>query len=111
VLQINALLLLAFLVLGFISLCVGSVHIDPGQILWSLIDAVTGRHSLSSREELIVLSVRLPRIIFAGIVGAVLSLGGVVFQALLRNPLADPYVLGISGGSALGAIKIGRAHV
>jgi iron complex transport system permease protein len=48
--------------------------------------------------------VRLPRIIFAGIVGAALSLGGVVFQALLRNPLADPYVLGISGGSALGAI-------
>ncbi len=49
-------------------------------------------------------SVRLPRILFAGIVGASLSLGGVVFQALLRNPLADPYVLGISGGSALGAI-------
>jgi iron complex transport system permease protein len=48
--------------------------------------------------------VRLPRIIFAGIVGASLSLGGVIFQALLRNPLADPYVLGISGGSALGAI-------
>ncbi|MCK7509056.1 MAG: iron ABC transporter permease [Desulfobacterales bacterium] len=47
---------------------------------------------------------RLPRILFAGIVGASLSLGGVVFQALLRNPLADPYVLGISGGSALGAI-------
>lgn len=49
-------------------------------------------------------SVRLPRILFAGIVGASLSLGGVVFQALLRNPLADPYILGISGGSALGAI-------
>jgi iron complex transport system permease protein len=48
--------------------------------------------------------VRLPRIIFAGIVGASLSLGGVVFQAILRNPLADPYILGISGGSALGAI-------
>jgi iron complex transport system permease protein len=59
---------------------------------------------LSAREELIIFSVRLPRIIFAGIVGASLSLGGVVFQALLRNPLADPYVLGISGGSALGAI-------
>lgn len=49
-------------------------------------------------------SVRLPRIFFAGIVGASLSIGGVVFQAMLRNPLADPYVLGISGGSALGAI-------
>jgi iron complex transport system permease protein len=59
---------------------------------------------MSSQEELILFSVRLPRILFAGIVGASLALGGVVFQALLRNPLADPYVLGISGGSALGAI-------
>lgn len=97
-------MLIVFLALCFISLCAGSVHIGPGQVLQSLVDAVTGRHSLSSREELIVFSVRLPRIIFAGIVGAALSLGGVVFQALLRNPLADPYVLGISGGSALGAI-------
>jgi iron complex transport system permease protein len=104
VLQISALMLIVFLALCFISLCAGSVHIGPGQVLQSLVDAVTGRHSLSSREELIVFSVRLPRIIFAGIVGAALSLGGVVFQALLRNPLADPYVLGISGGSALGAI-------
>ena len=97
-------MLIVFLALCFISLCAGSVHIGPGQVLQSLADAVTGRHSLSSQEELIVFSVRLPRIIFAGIVGAALSLGGVVFQALLRNPLADPYVLGISGGSALGAI-------
>jgi iron complex transport system permease protein len=97
-------MLIVFLALCFIALCVGSVHIGPGQVFQSLVDAVTGRHSLSSREELIVFSVRLPRIIFAGIVGAALSLGGVVFQALLRNPLADPYVLGISGGSALGAI-------
>ena len=48
--------------------------------------------------------VRLPRILFAGVVGASLSVSGVVFQAILRNPLADPFVLGISGGSALGAI-------
>ena len=66
--------------------------------------ALSGQVSAPSEEELILFSVRLPRILFAGIVGASLSLGGVVFQALLRNPLADPYVLGISGGSALGAI-------
>ena len=70
----------------------------------SFTDIFTGRYSLSAQDELIIFSVRLPRIIFAGIVGASLSLSGVVFQALLRNPLADPYVLGISGGSALGAI-------
>ena len=95
---------LLFLTLGLISLCVGSVHINPINVLKSLVNAFTGTVSLSSQEELILFSVRLPRIIFAGIVGASLSLGGVVFQAMLRNPLADPYVLGISGGSALGAI-------
>jgi iron complex transport system permease protein len=104
VLKISGLLLLVFLAIGFISLSVGSVPVGPGQILQSLYAALTGGHSLSAQEELIVFSVRLPRIIFAGIVGASLSLRGVVFQALLRNPLADPYVLGISGGSALGAI-------
>jgi iron complex transport system permease protein len=95
---------IVFLVIGAVSLCVGSVHIDFTHILRDLSKALTGNLSIDSQEELIIFSVRLPRIIFAGIVGASLSLGGVIFQALLRNPLADPYVLGISGGSALGAI-------
>jgi iron complex transport system permease protein len=95
---------LLFLALCLISLSVGSVHINLINVLNSLTNAFTGTDSLSSQEELILFSVRLPRIIFAGIVGASLSIGGVVFQAMLRNPLADPYVLGISGGSALGAI-------
>lgn len=52
----------------------------------------------------IFVQVRLPRIILACIVGAALACSGVVFQALLRNPLADPYILGISSGAGLGAI-------
>jgi iron complex transport system permease protein len=104
VLKISALMFLLFLAICLISLSVGSVHINLIKVLGSLTNAFTGTASLSSQEELILFSVRLPRIIFAGIVGASLSLGGVVFQAMLRNPLADPYVLGISGGSALGAI-------
>ena len=48
--------------------------------------------------------VRLPRVCLAGIVGAALSVAGAGFQALLRNPLADPFLLGVSGGGALGAI-------
>jgi len=104
VLKISALMFLLFLAICLIALSVGSVHINLIKVLGSLTNAFTGTASLSSQEELILFSVRLPRIIFAGIVGASLSLGGVVFQAMLRNPLADPYVLGISGGSALGAI-------
>lgn len=89
--------------LSLAALCLGAVHIAFADVVGAIVNALSGKVS-ASEEELILFSVRLPRIVFAGIVGASLSLGGVVFQALLRNPLADPYVLGISGGSALGAI-------
>jgi iron complex transport system permease protein len=54
----------------------------------------------------IVLRIRLPRVLLAVLVGASLSVAGVLFQALLRNPLADPYILGVSGGAALGGILV-----
>jgi len=60
--------------------------------------------SAGSVPEAIIRQIRLPRVMLAALVGAALSLGGLVFQALLRNPLAEPYILGISGGSAIGAI-------
>jgi iron complex transport system permease protein len=60
--------------------------------------------SISSDYGLIVLNIRLPRILLAIFVGASLSVAGASFQALLRNPLADPYVLGISMGAAVGSI-------
>ena len=59
---------------------------------------------LSSDYGMIVIDIRLPRILLAIVVGASLSVAGTSFQALLRNPLADPYVLGVSSGAALGAI-------
>jgi iron complex transport system permease protein len=54
----------------------------------------------------IVLRVRLPRVLLGALVGACLAVSGVLFQAMLRNPLADPYVLGVSGGAALGGILV-----
>jgi len=54
--------------------------------------------------QTIIWKIRLPRVIIAVLVGGSLSLGGLVFQALLRNPLAEPYILGISGGAAIGGI-------
>ena len=51
-----------------------------------------------------MVDIRLPRILLGIVVGAALSVAGASFQALLRNPLADPYVLGVSSGAALGAI-------
>ena len=52
----------------------------------------------------IFIGVRLPRVILAALVGAALACSGAVLQAILRNPLADPYILGISSGAGLGVI-------
>lgn len=83
-----------------ISLIIGTADISAGDI-W---DLITGGVSREDPSRLILLKIRLPRIILAGLVGFALSLGGVVFQALLRNPLADPFILGVSSGSAFGAV-------
>lgn len=100
VIRVSALLAAAFVALSAISLGVGAAKID---VLGLLRDSMGGI-SMPETDNAILFSIRLPRIIFAGMVGASLSVAGVVFQALLRNPLADPYILGISGGAALGGI-------
>jgi len=82
------------------ALATGSSSISFKDILLSL----SGGNATDPTTETILWQIRLPRVILAVVVGAVLSLGGMVFQALLRNPLAEPYILGISGGSAIGAI-------
>jgi iron complex transport system permease protein len=68
---------------------------------WQLL---LGQGAPDATLETIVWQLRWPRVVLAAGVGATLSLGGLVFQALLRNPLAEPYILGVSGGSAVGAI-------
>ena len=67
-------------------------------------NVLLGNGGPDSTLEIIIWQLRWPRVVLAATVGATLSLGGLVFQALLRNPLAEPYILGISGGSAVGAI-------
>ncbi|MBB4823326.1 iron complex transport system permease protein [Sporosarcina luteola] len=57
-------------------------------------------------EELIIWNIRVPRVLLAFLVGASLSIAGAAFQGLLRNPLADPYTIGVSSGSALGAVTV-----
>jgi len=58
---------------------------------------------ISRTHELIVLNIRLPRVIAAAIIGAGLSAVGATYQGMFANPMADPYVLGVSAGAALGA--------
>ncbi len=59
---------------------------------------------LDEIDRAILLEVRIPRVLLAALLGGALSVAGVVFQALLRNPLADPYVLGVSGGASIGGV-------
>ena len=105
VIRICILLMLAFIAVAIVSVLIGPANIGTGQalkgILYGWQEGYTG---LTPSEKTIIFSIRLPRVIFAGLIGASLSVAGVIFQALLRNPLADPFILGISSGSAVGAI-------
>ncbi len=94
-------ILAALLVVSLVaSLTIGSTSAG-------LLDLLAPSTAEAAESATIVLGVRLPRILLAAAVGACLSAAGVCFQALLRNPLADPYILGISGGAGLGAILAG----
>lgn len=105
VIIISSLLTLLLLSVGLFSLTIGSVKIKPQQTIMVLFRSlVTPDEKEKDVEEMILLSLRLPRVLLAGLVGAGLSMAGVVFQVLLRNPLADPYILGVSSGSAVGTI-------
>jgi iron complex transport system permease protein len=88
-----------------IALKLGAVQVSLYGLGRDLIRVLL-RHSsgLSTDYGMIVVDIRLPRILLAIVVGASLSVAGTSFQALLRNPLADPYVLGISSGAAVGTV-------
>lgn len=94
---VTLLTLLVWLVIAATGLTFGSSEFGGLDLLLRWIGG-----DLTTTEEAILYRARLPRVIFAGLVGAALAVGGAVFQAVLRNPLADPYILGISGGAALG---------
>ncbi len=91
-------LILLLLVLSAVSLLAGTVWLDPAQTLAALFDP----HPDLAR--LIVTEVRLPRLVLALLVGGILGLSGAVLQGLLRNPLAEPGLLGVSSGASLGAV-------
>ena len=82
------------------SVSFGASGIGPGD-LWR---ALAGSDDPTARS--ILFQLRLPRAVLAGLVGGALGLSGCTLQALLRNPLAEPYVLGVSGGAAVGAVTI-----
>ncbi len=90
------------LVVGvLLSVMVGSVDIDPREVVQALLGI---RVAPEDPVVTIVRQIRLPRAILAGMVGACLALAGLGFQAISRNPLADPAVLGVSSGASFGVL-------
>jgi iron complex transport system permease protein len=100
-------LLTGLLVLAIIlAVGVGTVAV-PARVIISVLLNHSGMLRLpriwTASDETIILQIRLPRVLGAALVGTGLSVAGAMFQGLLRNPLADPYVIGVSGGAGLGA--------
>lgn len=88
----------ALLVAAVLALAMGAVSVAPGELLGAL--AGSG----DAQAVAIVRDIRLPRLVLGALVGAGLSVSGVALQGTLRNPLAEPYLLGVSGGAAVGAV-------
>jgi iron complex transport system permease protein len=107
--------LLAALVLAG---AVGAVHIPPLQVLRILLSRLPGVHlapTWEPMEAVILWQIRLPRVVMGALAGMALSVAGGAYQGLFKNPLADPYVLGVSSGAALGGAValafLGRLHL
>jgi iron complex transport system permease protein len=91
---------LVLLVVAAVSLFVGSAGLSPRAVA----RALAGRAGAESVEAVVTLQLRLPRVLAATLAGGALAVAGVAFQALTRNPLAEPSILGVSSGAAFGVV-------
>lgn len=100
-----AVLAILVVAVGVFSVAIGSEHVGMGSVIRIVAAEITGRIAeVSPEQRTIIADIRFPRVLMAIVVGAALAVAGSAYQALLRNPLADPGILGISSGAALGAI-------
>jgi iron complex transport system permease protein len=100
---IGTVVLVASALLGIL---VGPVGLSPAGILRELVDRLPVANvasGLSEQEAAILWQLRMPRVVLGGLVGAMLAISGAAYQGVFRNPLADPYLLGVAAGAGLGA--------
>jgi iron complex transport system permease protein len=91
---------------GLLSILLGAVDLDPAAVARSVVDRLPFVHldsGFTDRQEAILWELRMPRVVLAGIVGGTLAVAGGAYQGAFRNPLADPYLLGVAAGAGLGA--------
>src|SRR6476659_8970785 len=91
--------LFALIIMLILSMAIGSVFIPPSE-LWRVVTGVAANETFRT----ILLDIRLPRTVLIALVGAALAGSGATYQGLFRNPLADPYLIGVASGAGLGAI-------
>jgi iron complex transport system permease protein len=101
--RLTVLLVAAVSITAILSMGAGAVFIEPLVVLKRCFGALTGNY-IGDSVDLILFGTRLPRIILAAAVGSALATSGVAAQTLFRNPLASPYIIGVSNGAALGAV-------
>ncbi len=99
-------LALLLLISVILSAGIGSVALHPLEIVRVLWHHLGGHVRVDETTDNIVWNLRLPRIALALLVGAALAVAGALMQALFHNPMADPYIVGVSSGAALGAVII-----
>ena len=94
----------ALVAAGLASVGVGAVDLTPGEVVAALGRAVgLEAGPVTAQQEAVLLAIRLPRVLLGAVVGAGLAVSGALMQGLFRNPLADPSLVGVSSGAALGA--------
>jgi iron complex transport system permease protein len=87
------------------GVAIGSVQLSPAQV-WHVVAAAVAGHPPNNVAGIIVWQIRLPRVLLAAVVGAALTTAGSVVQVLVRNALADPFLLGVSSGASVGATAV-----
>lgn len=108
-LSLRALLaaLTLLVIAGLVSATRGAAGLPVSAVVSALLDAIPGIQvdsDLTASQEAILWSIRLPRTALSMLVGAALGMAGAAYQGVFRNPLADPYLLGVSAGAGLGAV-------
>ncbi|WP_018236457.1 iron ABC transporter permease [Ensifer sp. BR816] len=88
------------------SIMTGAADASLGNVFGWLVGETAADQTLSMRDRIIILDIRLPRAVLGMLVGAALAVSGVVMQGLFRNPLADPGLVGVSSGASLGAVLV-----
>lgn len=85
-----------------ISVCVGQVFIAPPEVVSTVFNVNTEQAPAAVKN--IILNIRMPRVLLSALVGSALAVAGAILQGIFRNPLADPYIIGVSSGASLGAV-------